>query len=271
VPANKIVLAGDSAGGNLSLVLLQTLLTLKRAARPIRFHGEDVSVELPAGVATISPWCDITRSMPSILQNAKFDYLDPPVQLADDGEDTAAEKTPFSLLPFPPDGIWPVAPPRVDMYTHANMALHPLASPLAASPELWKDAPPVFISTGEEGLADEDLIMARRLHQAGVPVVAEQFEGMPHCFGYLLISTPTGERFFEDLARFCRDAGAGSVRSSGKLTYFGFQLKSTREIPLDQACAVSDEEVEDRMRRTAAWRVEEEKKLQREWRERARL
>ena len=31
VPANKIIISGDSAGGNLSLVLLQTLLTLRRA------------------------------------------------------------------------------------------------------------------------------------------------------------------------------------------------------------------------------------------------
>ncbi|CAL5872495.1 uncharacterized protein PFLUO_LOCUS6759 [Penicillium psychrofluorescens] len=268
VPANKIVLAGDSAGGNLSLALLQTLLTLKRAARPIRFHGQEVAVELPAGVATISPWCDITRSMPSLHRNAKFDYMDPPAPLP---EEDAAEKVPFSSFPFPPDGVWPVTPPRVDMYAYASMALHPLASPLAASPELWKDAPPVFITTGEEGLTDEDLIMARRLHQAGVSVVAEQFEGMPHCHGFIMISTPTGKRFFENLAKFCRDAGAGSVESTGKLTYFGFQLQSTREIPLEQACEVSDEEVKDRMRRAAAWRMEGEQELQREWRERARL
>lgn len=267
VPANKIVLAGDSAGGNLSLVLLQTILTLKRGSQCIRFHGKDVDVELPAGVATISPWCDVTRSMPSVVDNAKYDYLDLPVQSPEDAE----EKTPFSPLPFPPDALWPTGPPRVDMYSNANMAMHPLVSPLAATPDLWKGAPPIFISTGEEGLTDEDLILARRIHQAGVPVVAEQFEGMPHCHGLIMISTPAGKRFFQGLAEFCRDAAAGRVSATGKLTYFGFKMRSSREIPLERACGVDDEEVEGRMRNGLELRLKCELDLQRAWRERARL
>lgn len=266
IPANKIVLAGDSAGGNLSLVLLQALLTLKRASRPIRFHGKDVDVELPAGVATISPWCDVSRSMPSIVRNAKFDYLDMPAGSSED-----ATEVPFSPLPFPPDALWPMSPPRVDMYANANMVLHPLVSPLAASPDLWKDAPPVFISTGEEGLTDEDLILARRMHQAGVPVVTEQFEGMPHCHGLIMISTPAGKRFFKGLAEFCREAVAGRVTPTGSLTYLGFKMQSTREIPLEKACEIGDEEVEARMRRGLEARLEAEKDMQRAWSERARL
>lgn len=267
IPANKIILAGDSAGGNLSLGLLQTLLTLKRASRSVRFHGKEVDLELPAGVATISPWCDVTRSMPSIVHNAKFDYLDSPTQPSDD----PADQAPFSPLPFPSDELWPMSPPRVDFYTNANMVLHPLASPLAAGPDLWKDAPPVFISTGEEGLTDEDLILARRMHQAGVPVVAEQFEGMPHCHGLIMISTPAGKRFFQGLDGFCRDAVAGRITPTGCLTYLGYKMRSTREIPLEKACGVGDEEVEARMRRSAGWRLEGENELQRVWRERARL
>lgn len=267
VPANKIILAGDSAGGNLSLVLLQTLLTLKRGSRSIRFHGKEVDVDLPAGVATISPWCDVTRSMPSVVHNAKYDYLDLPVQPSDDPD----EKTSFLPLPFPPDSLWPMSPPRVDMYTNANMVLHPLASPLAATPDLWKGAPPIFISTGEEILTDEDLILARRIRQAGVPVVAEQFEGMPHCHGLLMISTPAGRRFFQGLAGFCRDAVAGRVTSTGCLTYLGFKMRSTREIPLEKACEIGDDKVEARMRRGRDCRLEGEMKLQRAWRERARL
>lgn len=266
VPANKIILAGDSAGGNLSLVLLQALLTLKRASRPIRFHGKDVDVELPAGVATISPWCDVSRSMPSIIRNAKFDYLDLPT-----GSSLDAEEVPFSPLPFPPDALWPMSPPRVDMYANANMLLHPLVSPLAANPDLWKDAPPVLISTGEEGLTDEDLILARRLHQAGVPVITEQFEGMPHCHGLIMISTPAGKRFFKGITEFCRDAVAGRVTPTGSLTYLGFKMQSTRKVPLEKACEITDEEVEARMRRSLETRLEAEKEMQRAWRERARL
>ncbi|CAI7608759.1 unnamed protein product [Penicillium pancosmium] len=265
VPANKIVIAGDSAGGNLSLVLLQTLLTLQRSSRSINFHGKEIPVELPAGVATISPWCDITHSMPSAVQNAKFDYLVLPTFEGD----KAAASAPFAPAPFPPDAVWPVSPPRSDMYVNAKTVLHPLVSPLAASPDLWKNAPPVFISTGEECLADDGLITARRMHEAGVSVVAEQFEGMPHCHGFLMMSTSAGKRFFEGLSEFCRDAGAGRVEPTGKLTYLPFKLQSIREIPLKDVSDVDDEEVEARMRRTAEWRLEGEKEMLK--RERARL
>ncbi|KAJ5888018.1 hypothetical protein N7495_008059 [Penicillium taxi] len=255
VPPNKIVIAGDSAGGNLSLVLLQTLLTLRRTSRSIRFHSKDVSIELPAGVATISPWCDISRSMPSVVHNAKLDYISMPVQSFDD-------PTPFKPIPFPPDAAWPVSPQRVDMYVNAPTTNHPLVSPLAARPEHWKDSPPVFVSVGEESLADEGLILARRIHQAGSLVVAEQFEGMPHCHGMIMLESPTGKQFFESISGFCRDAAAGRVTPTGTLTWLGFKLRETREIPLEEACEVSDEQVEVLMQRAVEFRVHCEKELQ---------
>ncbi|KAK5800335.1 hypothetical protein VI817_002547 [Penicillium citrinum] len=257
IPANKIVIAGDSAGGNLSLALLQTLLTLQRSSRSIKFHGKDVPIELPGGVATISPWCDITSSMPSIVRNAKFDYLVLPALERDE----AAAAQPFAPFPFPPDAVWPVNPPRSDFYVNAKTVLHPLASPLAASSDLWKNAPPVFITTGEECLSEEGLITARRLHEAGVSIVAEQFEGMPHCHGFLMINTPMGKKFFQSLSQFCRDAGAGSVKSTGLLNYIGFKSQSSQEIPLAKVSDVNDEEVGVRMRRSAEWRLEGEKEM----------
>ncbi|KAJ5103669.1 hypothetical protein N7532_004198 [Penicillium argentinense] len=267
VPARKIVIAGDSAGGNLSLVLLQTLLTLQRASRSINFHGKEVPIELPAGVATVSPWCDISRAMPSIIHNAKFDYLDLPAHTRED----VVESKPFTPIPFPADAAWPVSPPRSDMYVNAKTVLHPLVSPLAASPELWKGAPPIFISTGEESLTDEGLITARRLHEAGVPVVAEQFEGMPHCHGFIMMSTPASKRFFKTMSEFCRNAGTGSVTPTGNLTYLGFKLRSTREISLEKISNVSDEEVEERLQRSAKWRLDGEIEMLKSSREWARL
>ncbi|KAJ5293871.1 hypothetical protein PENANT_c002G08782 [Penicillium antarcticum] len=261
VPANKIILAGDSAGGNLSLVLLQTLLTLHRTSHTLHFHGKDVPIELPGGLAAVSPWCDITRSMPSVKRNELFDFLDAPP-----GADT-----PFEPIPFPPDDIWPVSPPRVDLFCNANMVLHPLVSPLTAPAELWKDAPPIWISTGEEGLTDEGLIVARRIHQAGAPLVAEMFEGMPHCHGMLMIETTQGRRFFESFASFCRDAAAGRVTSTSNLTYISYKAKSEKQIPIEKACETTDEEADALLRKSAAWRLEGEKAMQKEWRERARL
>ncbi|KAJ3494150.1 hypothetical protein NLG97_g4265 [Lecanicillium saksenae] len=67
VPASSLFLSGDSAGGNISMALVQLLLQLHRAAAGktpmVRFHGEDVAVPLPAGVGLNSPSLDLTRSM----------------------------------------------------------------------------------------------------------------------------------------------------------------------------------------------------------------
>jgi acetyl esterase/lipase len=263
IPANKIIIAGDSAGGNLSLVLLQTLLTLARTSQTIRFHGKDVPIEIPAGVATSSPWCDVTRSMPSSSANAHLDYLEAPPQPSDE--------TPFRTIPVIPDDVWPASPPRADFFCNSSILCHPLVSPLAAPAELWKGAPPIWISVGEEGLTDEGLIVARRLEQAGVPIVAEMFEGMPHCHGLLMLETPTSRRFFEGFAGFCRDAVAGRVKSTGSVAWWGFKLLSSRDVPLGKACATTDEEVRALMQRSAAWRLKAEVEMQKEWRERARL
>ncbi|KAF7714388.1 Acetyl-hydrolase [Penicillium ucsense] len=267
VPANKIIIAGDSAGGNLSLVLLKTLLTLKRAPRPVRFHGQDVDIELPGGVALISPWCDLTHSMPSIVNNLKFDYLDMKGTPSEDPE----EPTAISPAPFPPGSVWPVDPPRLNMFTDANMMLHPLVSPMAAKPELWEGAPPVLISTGEELLTDESFVVARRMHQAGVNVVVDQFEGMPHCHAMIMMSTATGKQFFKNVAGFCLDAAAGRVKSTGQVHWYGQGLKTSREIPLAEVVDLDEDRVDARMSKSASWLVRDEEALRKEWRAQAKL
>jgi len=60
VEPERIVVAGDSAGGNLCLGLLLAL----------RERGE----RLPAAAALISPWVDLSCASESYLRNAKFDY-----------------------------------------------------------------------------------------------------------------------------------------------------------------------------------------------------
>ncbi|KAI9041264.1 alpha/beta hydrolase [Aspergillus affinis] len=262
VPANKIVFSGDSAGGNLCLVLLQNLLTLRRVSPTIRFHGQEIPIEIPAGLALSSPWCDITRSMPSVVHNAPYDFLAPPPQDHD-----VAYRPP----PVPVDESWPVNPPRVDLFANANALIHPLVSPLAAHKELWRDAPPVFISVGEEGLTDEGLVVARRMHQVGVPVVVDQFEGMPHCFGMMMIETPAGRRFFDGMANFCTDVVAGSVKSTGNINYITYKLRSTQNLSLNDAVPLSDEEVDERLRKCSTWRVEGERLLMEEWSGEAKL
>ncbi|PKX93487.1 alpha/beta hydrolase [Aspergillus novofumigatus IBT 16806] len=75
VPPSHVVFGGDSAGGNLATVLLQTILQLHRGTPDgdppvVIFHGKPVKVPLPAGIALGSPSLDLTRSMQSSKKHA---------------------------------------------------------------------------------------------------------------------------------------------------------------------------------------------------------
>ncbi|KAH9996971.1 hypothetical protein BJV74DRAFT_827169 [Russula compacta] len=61
VKPERIVIAGDSAGGGLSLALLQVI--------------RDSGLPAPAGGVLISPWCDFTHSFPSIFTNTDTDVI----------------------------------------------------------------------------------------------------------------------------------------------------------------------------------------------------
>lgn len=205
VAAKDIVFAGDSAGGHLSFSLLLLLLTLRKAGvTSIKFHGKDVPLELPAGVAGNSPWLDICRALPSINTNAKYDYLDPP------------SETGLPLRPMPEDDVWPTKPPRADIFCRASTMTHPLCSPLQATSEMWKGSPPVFMCLGNEGLEDEITVLARRLYLAGIPVEFIGYEGQPHCFGMMFPTTPAGKDCIGRWAAFITKAVDGHVESSGQ-------------------------------------------------------
>ena len=62
VPADRIVLGGDSAGGGLALALLSHALA----------EGER-----PAGLFGLSPWTDLTLTGQSLVDNAKLDAILP--------------------------------------------------------------------------------------------------------------------------------------------------------------------------------------------------
>jgi acetyl esterase/lipase len=62
IDPRHIVVAGDSAGGNLALAMM---LTLRRDNLP-----------QPALVITISPWTDVTNPGESIIANQRYDWVD---------------------------------------------------------------------------------------------------------------------------------------------------------------------------------------------------
>lgn len=244
-PASSIVFAGDSAGGNLSLALLQFLLHLHRTSPAgrtptVTFHGKQVELLLPAGAATNSPWMDLTRCLPSLETNAQYDYLPPPSMSA---------KT-----RFPPCPLWPTNPPRADLYCDGPTMCHPLVSPLAAAS--WEGSPPLFMVCGEEMLTDEDKVVAARAAKQGVQVVWEQYEAMPHCFAMMLEGLEGSRMCFASWAKFCRDV----VERPGEVKTEGWFIKAKtlerNSVDVKSLSEFTDEEVRKRMQEATRKRIE---------------
>ncbi|WFD34337.1 hypothetical protein MCUN1_001176 [Malassezia cuniculi] len=176
ISPSRIVIAGDSAGGGLSLALLQVL--------------RDLNLPQPAGAVLISPWSDLTHSFPSVLQNTKTDII-PPYSFI---------HRPSALWPLPPDaepakslfcrrksrvqkniddlpwfqrplqvtldsGRRYTVPEQIQLYATNIQLLHPLCSP-ALSGSLG-GLPPLFVLAGnDEVLRDEIIYVA---HKAAHP------------------------------------------------------------------------------------------------------
>ncbi|KAK0617368.1 alpha/beta hydrolase fold-domain-containing protein [Immersiella caudata] len=203
VRPEHVVFAGDSAGGNLALSLLQTILQLQRTGTNVLWQGEHRTVPLPGGCAVNSPWVDITHSSPSCETNAAFDYL-PPLSLQ------------LSMEPKRPKcQAWPANPPRELMYTENDMVLHPLVSLLFAPS--WKGSCPIYICAGRELLSDEDKFMAHKFWQDGVSVTYEEYEGMPHCFALLFEKLAEARRCTDGWAGFCKRVVGGKTEESFKV------------------------------------------------------
>ncbi|KAJ4393388.1 hypothetical protein N0V93_002598 [Gnomoniopsis smithogilvyi] len=236
VKPENIVFAGDSAGGNLSMALTQLLLEFQRTDTRVHWYGEEIAVPLPAGVALSSPWMDMTHSSPSCKTNAPFDYL-PMLQ--------GIEK-----IPRPSCAAWPASPPRKMLYCADALITHPLVTLLTA--RNWKGCPPVYMSTGWELLADEDKYMAANLHAQGVPIIWEEFEGMPHCFAMILTDNPMSKRCFDAWTGFIATVavqGPGSIQSA----FTTVKAKTLKEESRDPAkvAPYTEEELWERLRALA--------------------
>ena len=206
VSADRIVLAGTSAGANLCFALIRFLLELRREtkemSRPdptVHFHGREVSLPLPAGIATCSGWCDQCDALPSWREGGQNDIL------------TVLQP---ALLPgYPSDRLWPSKPPREHPYCVAATLDHELVSPAAVRD--WTGAPPMWFACGsEERGLDGIKVVASQAAKCGVPVLWNEYAGMPHEFALLLSRLPQSKHCFEAWADACKKLVEGQVARS---------------------------------------------------------
>lgn len=216
-----------SAGGNLCLALVQTLLELRRQGRKITWFGEERDIPVPAGVGVSSPWVDILQSSPSCNGNEQYDYL------------PAVDK--LRAAPAPPCAAWPTSPPRGQIYADDAFLTHPMATLLLARD--WTGAPPTYICTGWELLADEDKYIAQKLESQGVKVVFEEYEGMPHCFAIVLGHTAGAQRFDGRFAGFLKKAVEAPDAIESSATMIKAKTLEEVKLPFRSLCDKSEEEV----------------------------
>jgi acetyl esterase/lipase len=136
-PTRRIVLAGDSAGGGLALALA---LRLRDAGHPA-----------PGAMALLSPWTDLTLSLPTHHSKAAVD--------------------PF----FPDTSTLAMA---AQLYAGNQNLRQPLVSPYFAP---LHGLPRTLIHVGEhEALLGDAQALAATMQAAGSPVQLQEFEGMWH-------------------------------------------------------------------------------------------
>ncbi|TGZ77069.1 alpha/beta-hydrolase [Ascodesmis nigricans] len=216
IPASKIIFSGDSAGGNLSLSLLQLLYGLSRSPQPITFHNHTLTtIPLPAGIATLSAWTDVPRSFgvlgsrPQGSEDACLttDYLPSP-------QATAATV-------FHPSPAWNAdvrkTSNRTTFYCADHFCANPLVSPVLA--EHWSAADgskvPIYLAVGDECLRDANLWLSWRLGEMGVKHRLEWYEKMPHVFQMVLGHIPATKESLCAIGRFAREVTGGEKAEEG--------------------------------------------------------
>ncbi|CAE6526435.1 unnamed protein product [Rhizoctonia solani] len=164
VPPSRILIAGDSAGGGLTLALLMYL--------------RDEGYELPSGAILFSPWVDLTMSCDSWDSNADVDVVPRP-----DADD-----------PLNPVACYLGWGESMKKYV-----THPYASPLFGD---FRGLPPLLVQSGDsEVLRDEITLLAHKATLAGVDVRHELFEDAVHVF-QMFPFLPATRRAFHNVRSF---------------------------------------------------------------------
>ena len=158
IDSNRISVAGDSAGGGLALALVQRL--------------RDLGERLPACVACMSPWTDMTGRSASLVANSERD----PLFRAED----------------------------IGRYATVYLGLHPREDPLA-SPLLgdFSKLPPLLMHVGEtECLLDDARQVHHQMLAAGRSSQVRIFKEVPHAWQFGTPVVPEAGESLREVAEF---------------------------------------------------------------------
>ncbi|KAI8852388.1 Alpha/Beta hydrolase protein [Chytridium lagenaria] len=186
--ADQIFIAGDSAGGGLSLALSLWLRDYGlNASNPNPLWRQ------PGGIVALAPWVDLTHSQPSFRLNALIDYL--PENVTD----------PEHIVP----GV------RSHAYTRTDADnIHPYVSPMFGTDNPIRLTgrtdddkatllPPTLIQVGErERLRDEGIVLAAKSF-SNSPIRLELYRDMVHVFQ--VFGDPVGEVALRRAGDFIRN------------------------------------------------------------------
>ena len=197
IPASDIIFAGDSAGANLCLSLVQIILSHHCAQTSIsnanntiprlNLRGQDYGLPLPRCLTLLSAAPDFTGSMWA-QRTSSVDILE--------------LEQPCLNPAYPSCELWPSDPPRANLYCAGSMLSHPLVSPITA-PD-WAGACPVSMFIGAEERANADArFLAKYMAEQGVKVRWEEHEAMPHIWPFVFPNWTSTRLLWERWSRVC--------------------------------------------------------------------
>ncbi len=174
-PADTVFVAGDSAGGNLTLSLIAWI-------RDQRGQEKDPLPQVD-GAITLSPLTDATFASPSMRYNIDHDpMLGPMARLI--------QKVPRTLM------LWS------SWLQNRIRPNDPLGSPLRGD---LSGLPPVLVQVSEaEILIDDARRYANKARAGGSPVEIETWHGMVHVWQAFGASLPESDQAFARVADFVR-------------------------------------------------------------------
>ncbi|HWS74542.1 MAG TPA: alpha/beta hydrolase [Quisquiliibacterium sp.] len=166
-PASAVYVAGDSAGGNLTLSLIAWV--------------RDSGLRAPNAAVALSPATDATLGSPSMKSNIPTDPMLGPLF-------SMLAKVPRTMLLW---GTW--------LRTRINPR-DPVVSPVYGD---LAGLPPVLVHASEaEMLRDDGRRYANRAAAAGSPVMLQTWNHMVHVWQIFHPDLPEGRAAFEEIRRF---------------------------------------------------------------------